>query len=81
MNKEPGQTKHYIMIEIPENAFDVRIGTDMSTRGLLFKTPSQDGAGWRGHFISFGSVGQSPVAMNAKRIVRDNMRVYVYAKT
>jgi len=67
-----------VRIEIPEHAYDVKIGNDMMSQGLLYKTKETDGT-WKGHFISFGSFGKSPVAMIAKRFVRDKTRIDVYA--
>jgi len=75
-NRDP--IERHVRLEIPEQAYDVKIGSDMITQGLLFKTNSADGS-WIGHFKSFGSVGQSPVAMIAKRFVIDKTRVDIYA--
>ena len=69
-----------LILEIPSNAFDVRIGTNMQTQGLLFKTPrAHNKQTWDGHFISFGSASQTPVAGIAKRFIREGTKVIVYA--
>ena len=80
MNKDYNRVlvERHVRIEIPENAYDIRIGNDLMTQGVLFKTPTEN-AGWRGHFCSFGSIGQSPVAMIAKRFVRNGTQLDIYA--
>lgn len=80
MNKDCDRApvERTVRLTIPENAYDVTLGNDMITQGLLYKTTDEDG-GWTGHFKSFGSIEQSPVAMRAKRIIRNKTRVDVYA--
>lgn len=72
-----------LTIKIPAGAYDIRIGNDMMTQGLLYKTPCHTTAitpgGWAGHFKSFGSAGQSPVAMIAKRFERNGNFITIYA--
>jgi hypothetical protein len=65
-----------IQIKIPENAYDLHIGTNGLTQGLLYKTP--DGGAWKGSFVSFGSAGQTPVAGIATRFERVGDTVVVY---
>lgn len=53
---------------VPSDAYDIRVGCDMMTIGLLYKTPCNSvhgscGEGFNGHIQGFGSVGQSILAM------------------
>lgn len=73
-------------IEVPPDAYDLRIVNDLATQGLVYKTPNpnpkswESDCGWKGHFISFGSAGQSPIAGIADYFERQEAKVIIYPR-
>ena len=50
-----------LRVKLPLNAYDVRLGTDMMTEGLLFKSPKV------AHFVSFGDKTTGKLDLSYRR--------------